>query len=512
MAQQVCPLLCTLDASNRRGPHIEFPSFENQCLATGIPELILLGDQATSCLSPAHTVCPRFRASHHVQEGDAAFVPFFATAEDAWQQGTPAAAGIAGLSSLGDAAADGSNSRTRWGRLGAALIFLSVLLCGSFTAAYTGWDWITRDLRTPATAGRVDMTAAENAVQAAPTPAVYVVMTATPIQVVVAAPYTDAAAGSTNTGIIPVLPAAVTPTPIRVEMGAPSATAPEPVAPGAGDPAIDVDLLVPTRRPTPEFDVPTSTPFVEEAPTAAPTDTPSVTPTPLGTPIIIFAPAEKELEKGECTMVRWNVQNVREVYYENLPMNGQGEREECINDEDEVYTLLVVLPNGSPQIYTTTVSYLPPTPTPTMTPVFTAEPVHTATWTPEPPTPTAPPNLFYAVNLAVNGPSEINCAAGQTCEVGLLVTNGGSGTDNVSVLLLANDIFPVQLCRPDGVCGNSVPINNMGASNTAFVTARFSVPADAAPQSRGTGTFQARSDGSGGGVTSEQIGVTVVVP
>ena len=516
MAQQVCPLLCTLDASNRRGPHVEFPSFENQCLASGIPELILLGDQATSCLSAAHTLCPRFRASRHTQEDGAAFVPFFATAEDAWQQSAPAVAGIAGLGSLNDSAADASHSRARWGRLGAALIFLSVLLCGSFTAAYTGWDWITRDLRTPATAGRVDLAAA-SAAQAAPTPAVDVVMTATPVQVVIAAPYTDAGAaaglaGSTNTGIIPVLPAAVTPTPIRLEVAAPAVITPEPAAPSTGDPAINVDLLVPTRRPTPEFDVPTSTPLVEDTPTAAPTDTPSITPTPLGTPIIIFAPAEKELEKGECTMVRWNVQNVREVYYENLPMNGQGEREECIKDENETYTLLVVLPDGSPQIYTTTVSYLPPTPTPTMTPVFTEEPVHTPTWTPQPPPPTAPPNLFYAVNLSVNGPSEITCAAGQTCDIGLLVTNVGSGTDNVSVLLLASEAFAVQVCRPDGVCGNSVPINNMGASNTAYVTARVSVPADAASQSRGTATFQARSDGSGGGVTSEQIGVTIVVP
>jgi hypothetical protein len=516
MAQQVCPLLCTLDAGNRRGPHVEFPSFENQCLASGIPELILLGDQATSCLSAAHAACPRFRASRHSQEGDAPFVPFFATAEDAWQQQAPAAgiAGLGSLGSLGESGGEGQGSRARWGRLGAALIFLSVLLCGSFTAAYTGWDWITRDLRTPTAAGRVDMAAAENAAPAAPTPAVYVVMTATPIQVAVAAPSTDTS--STNTGIIPVLPAAVTPTPIRVEVGAPAVITPQPAAPAAGDPvgdpAIDVGLLVPTRRPTPEFDVPTSTPFAADTPTAAPTDTPTITPTPLGTPIIIFAPAEKELEKGECTMVRWNVQNVREVYYENLPMNGQGEREECINDEDEIYTLMVVLPNGSPQIYTTTVSYLPPTPTPTMTPVFTPEPVHTPTWTPEPPTPTAPPNLFYAVNLAAQN-SEITCAAGQTCDVGLLVTNGGSGTDNVSVLLLANDAFSFQLCRPDGVCGgNSVPINNMGAGNTAFVAARVSVPADAAAQSRAAATFQARSDGSGGGVTSSPIGVTVVVP
>ncbi len=62
------------------------------------------------------------------------------------------------------------------------------------------------------------------------------------------------------------------------------------------------------------------------------------TPAPLGTPIVLFAPKDKELMKGDCTMVQWNVQNVREVYYENLPENGQGEREECMRKaEDQVY-------------------------------------------------------------------------------------------------------------------------------------------------------------------------------
>ena len=91
--------------------------------------------------------------------------------------------------------------------------------------------------------------------------------------------------------------------------------------------------------------------------------------------------------------------------------------------------------------------------------------------------------MFYATNLALNGSADMQCVAGQICEIGLLITNGGSGTDNVSVQVLANDGFPVQLCRPDGVCGTgSLPILNIGASNTAFVTVRFTVPADAASQ------------------------------
>ncbi len=326
-----------------------------------------------------------------------------------------------------------------------------------------------------------------------PTPAVYVVMTATPQPVVIAAPQQPAvgAGNGGDTGIIPVLPQAVTPTPIRIDPGALGAGTGTSTGssgtvigdPAEGTPVVDVELLVPTRRPTPVFDVPTSTPLAgdaaagtgENAVASVPTNTPVPTPAPLGTPIVMFAPKDKELMKGDCTMVQWNVKNVREVYYENLPENGQGEREECMRKaEDQVYTLLVVLSDGSPQTYTTTVAYLPPTPTVTVTPSFTPEPVFTPTWTPEPATPTPPPNMYYATNLAVNGSPDIQCAAGQTCEVGLLVTNGGSGTDNVTVMLLSSEGFPVQLCRPDGVCGSGgLPINNIGASNTAFVTAQL---------------------------------------
>jgi hypothetical protein len=515
MTEHVCPFLGTLDTNNRRSQHVEFPSFENHCLAAGTPELILLSDQATYCLSSACTSCPRYRHGRQEQGLGEAFVPFVNTAEDAWQQPGPNFGMLGAGAFRAGSVADGG--RARWGKLGAALIFLTVLLCGSLTAAYSGWEWVTRDLRTETAAGRVDIAAMAAAAPAA-TPAIYVVMTATPDQGVVAEP--QPADPNVNAGIVPVLPQAVTPTPIRIVPGAVAAI-PGAANPGAaiGDPAVestplvDVELLVPTRRPTPEFDVPTSTPIPQEAAAALPTETPSLTPTPLGTPIVIFAPKEKELMSGDCTMVRWNVQNVREVYYENLPMNGQGEREECMDDEDQVFTLLVVLSDGQPQTYTTTVAYLPPTPTVTVTPSFTPEPQYTPTWTPEPPTPTPPPNEFYATNLALNGNADMQCTAGQICEIGLLVTNGGSGTDNVTVLVLANEGFPVELCRPDGVCGTGgLPINDIGASNTAFVTVRFSVPADAAAQSRGTATFQARSDGSGGGIVSAPLSVTVTVP
>jgi hypothetical protein len=547
MTDQVCPFLGTLDANRRRALHVEFPSFENHCFALASPELILLGDQATWCLATACTACSRYRQGMAAHAGQppaagAAFVPFVTTAEDAWQPDGARGTGASGggdFEGFGTAGGDAPDGRSRWGRVGASLIFLTVLLCGSLTAAYSGWEWVTRDLPSNANTGRLDVASAgaeNNADTGAAPPAVYVVMTATPVQVALGEPAAGQAAGvaanqapgqgtgqGTGEGIIPVLPQAVTPTPIRIDpnaLAAPpnpsnSQTAAPPADPPVnpeGTPLVDIELLVPTRRPTPVFDVPTSTPGAVETPLPLATDTPTLTPIPLGTPIIIFAPVKSQLMRDECTMVRWNVQNVREVYYENLPMNGQGEREECIKDEDEIYTLLVVLGNGQPQIYTTTVEYLPPTPTVTVTPSFTPEPVFTPTWTPEPPTPTAPPNSFYAVSLSANGSTDLSCAPGQTCEVGLLVTNGGNGMDTVSVVLQGADGLPVQLCRPDGVCSStSLPINNMGAGNTAYVMARFTVAADAAPQTRGAATVFARSDGSGGGVTSGNITLSATV-
>jgi uncharacterized membrane protein len=121
--------------------------------------------------------------------------------------------------------------------------------------------------------------------------------------------------------------------------------------------------------------------------------------------------------------------------------------------------------------------------------------------------------MLYAVTLAVNGSSELSCAAGQTCEVGLIAGNTGSGIDNITVNVLGSDGFAVQLCRGDGVCGGGgVPIANVGPGNTGFVTARFTVPPEAAAGSRGTASFQARSDGSGGGIVSDVITIAITVP
>ena len=254
----------------------------------------------------------------------------------------------------------------------------------------------------------------------------------------------------------------------------------------------------------------TSTPSA--TPSETPSATPSETPTPLGTPIIVFAPDDVALKEGRCTFVRWNVKNVREVYYENLPMSGQGEREECIEDEPKVFRLLVVMGDGSTQTYTTTVGYLPPTPTPTVTPSFTPEPVMTPTWTPVPSTPTPVPNIRYGVVLAPSASTSVTCERGQNCDVGLLLTNSGEAPDTLALMLVQGGALPAQLCRPDGVCaGNDLQVAGVGPGNTAYVLLRVSTPGDAAAQSTSY-VVQGASTGSNRSQTSQAVTIQVTVP
>ena len=511
---ELCPHLGVVDHNNRRQPPIEFPSFENQCLAAGAGELILLGDQATYCFSRDYRSCPRLRhAQVAADETNLEFVPLHAHAEDAWSSSFPPdgepGAGFTPLLGV-DTDSDDRAGRRRWAWIGATLVFASVFLCGGMVASYTGWQWIARNLPARTANGRLDTVSA-----ASTAPVVYLVQTATPdptvqAQAVVSGPAVPVIVAPPATDATSVFPAAVTPTPIVLAPPLADAVTgeatPELVAIA---PPINVDAPIPTRRPTPIFDLPTSTPISELLP--APTAT--ATPVPLGTPVIIFAADEPELKAGRCTIVRWNVKNVREVYYQNLPMSGQGEREECIEDESRILSLLVVLGDGSSQVYTTTVTYLPPTPTPTVTPSFTPEPEFTPTWTPIPLTATPAPIVNYGVALTVNGATTLTCGPGQTCDAGLLVTNAGDASDTLIVTITQGGAFASQLCRPDGVCaGNDLNIANVGPGNTAYVSLRVTAPADATSGQSTVYALLAASAGSGRTVASSTVNVTVTVP
>lgn len=105
-------------------------------------------------------------------------------------------------------------------------------------------------------------------------------------------------------------------------------------------------------------------------PVAVPTRVPpSRTPTPTITPsaTIPAAPTNPNLRAdtnpvpyNTCTIVRWNVQNIREVYFENQPAVGDGSQQVCPT-ADTTYTLLVIAQDGSRTPYPITIRVLPPT-------------------------------------------------------------------------------------------------------------------------------------------------------
>ncbi|MEM7131157.1 MAG: hypothetical protein AAF702_32850 [Chloroflexota bacterium] len=288
-------------------------------------------------------------------------------------------------------------------------------------------------------------------------------------------------------------------------------------------PEINVQVIVPTpptRRPTPE--VPLIPNPVPEQPTETPWPTATWPP-----PIVFFGPEEPILREGKCTMVTWTVQHVREVYYRNIGVDGSGEREECITDNDKTLLLSVVLPNGGTKIYTTTLQIAEPTVTPTPTWTFTPLPAPPSpTWTPVPtatpvpPTSTPAPSPTKVIVRGVklesaqpqNGVPYV-CGPGVTCELGLLATNTGEDIDSISIVLAERSQpgWSILLCRQDGVCsGERLVLTNVGAANTAFILLRVEAPADASGQLLLVQTY-ASSQASGETIRSETLSVDIQI-
>jgi hypothetical protein len=402
---------------------------------------------------------------------------------------------------------------------------MSSLLCGGLFAAYVGWQMV-RDEVASTPPGSIDRLAAPAQAQTSLQPQTYIIVTATsdpqgaaiaqaPQQGLVEAvqrPSTSNAIGPT-----PVYPAAVeataTPTggpqqpPPSLQEIAQETNATALLPQSAATPILDFGLEVPTRRPTPFLDIPTSTPVIDATATPPPTATPMP---PLGTPMVIFYAEDPIMDQGDCTNLHWHVENVKEVYYENIGVDGRGQKEECIRDDDPGnYRLMVILQNGATQWYTVTVGVLLPTDTPAPTPTRTPQPVPTATWTPNLPTPTPTPQTTYGARLVAGDDPDISCERGSTCELDLYASNTGNAIDNITVRFTEASSWPRQLCRLDGVCSeNQITLVNMGVSNSGVVRLSISVPADAASETMSY-RVQAVSDNSGGDTTSANITIKI---
>ena len=517
-----CTHVGTVDANLVRGPHLEYPSFENRCMAIddrgeGDAGSVMLTDQAIFCLSSGYQYCPRYRAA--------------LAAGDEWSASADIAGATEPLASdwlsanleeldqgIAEIVEESEAERRTWGWIGAAIIFGLVFLCGGTFALFLGWQVVSGNLR----ANEAELANVEPAAQATLAQApVFMVITATAD----ASPEGTAPAGAVLIGATPThrFPEAVTPTPALIAQTGPAVgsstggtganqgtVSPPPtpvvVVPPTATPLVDLLVPVPqapTRRPTPAFEIPTADP-------STPTATASLTPT-YGPPIVFFEADATVLREGECTLVRWNVKNVLEVYYEGLGVSGEGSKEECIGNDDETYSLLVAMPSGITEEYLATVEVWVPTPTVTPTKTFTPEPVFTPTWTPVPPPTTPTPVLTYGADLRVDGGSKQACSAGATCTIGLTVVNLGNQVDDLSTSTLQTGPWPSQICRSDGVCAaDTITLYNVGPGNSGLVNLQLEIPADAGGE-QATYSVQAASGKTGNAVRSDEILIEVQI-
>lgn len=121
-----------------------------------------------------------------------------------------------------------------------------------------------------------------------------------------------------------------------------------------------------TPSPTPTA---TATPSPIPSPTPRPTSTPI--PTPTATPFVLeigFWAFPEEIEHGQCSLLVWELENIRAAYLDGQGVVGHDRREVCPR-ETTSYTLEIEHAGGKlERTVTVFVGEEPPTPTPTPTP------------------------------------------------------------------------------------------------------------------------------------------------
>lgn len=131
--------------------------------------------------------------------------------------------------------------------------------------------------------------------------------------------------------------------------------------------AVNVDNLPVVPAPPTPTPSPTTTPTETSTatvapPTATPTPTPTVTPTatPTGEATIIqFDVSPLTIEGGECVNVKWNVTGVKEIYYQDEGVTGNGDIIECPKDT-KTYRLRIVKKDNTEQVEERTVEVVNP--------------------------------------------------------------------------------------------------------------------------------------------------------
>lgn len=513
MNQPFCPHVGALDADGRRNDATPYPSFENRCFvvhlvdpaADGLEsgDQLLLRDQATYCLGESHRLCPRFRL---VQRAGGGPLP-------AGEGGEALGAPLADDFDLTD-----EGSPRRLGMLaGLGALLLALFLCGGSLAAYAGWQLVGRGIVTlsqrveiapeQAEAGQVIILVTATLPPATPAPA-----NAAQVAAPTPTPTFDFPQAVTATPENPTLTGPVvitTPTP---QGQPPSAQADEPgVGPELAT-AVAGALVItqpgdtpatPTRRPTPVFVVPTSTPGQPLVGGVAATATPVAL-----LPTVNFRAANQSILPGACTILSWDVENARAVFLDGGGVAGRGERQVCQRWTSQIYALKVLRLDGSEETHTVTVELVPHTVTPTVTPTNTPVLTPTPTWTPEG-TPSATPiPPSFGVSVTVDGGNQKECVVGQRCDVALVVENTGSLADEMFVNLGKSGPWAAVICRDDGNCGDTALSVAIGPGQRRLLTLRVEIPGDAVGQSFNY-QIEALSGNSGRTVSSGQTHLTI---
>jgi hypothetical protein len=94
--------------------------------------------------------------------------------------------------------------------------------------------------------------------------------------------------------------------------------------------------------------------FINPPPT--PTPTPTITPTPSVS--IAFFASNGTINEGECVTISWSVEGIREVYYQDEGVTGQGSRQECPK-KTTTYHLHILKHDGNTEDRYITITVIP---------------------------------------------------------------------------------------------------------------------------------------------------------
>ncbi|MBX3051271.1 MAG: hypothetical protein KF753_07360 [Caldilineaceae bacterium] len=526
MTQPICPHVGAIDAADKRCDAAAYPSFENHCFVVHLidplddgldsREQLLLRDQATYCLGTGHTICPRFRLTQQ-----RAGLTVASTESDNYPTGLSLDGGYAGDTYASDVYGRDEGGPSRWGVwAGLATLVMVFFLCGGSLAAYAGWQMVGK--------GLVTLSQRAEQTPAGPAAAVLLLATETPTPappganngVLVTAPAV-APSIATPTATF-AFPAAVTATPTEVVQTGPVViTTPtpgiepnEPLAPELAT-AVAGALVItqpgdtpptPTRRPTPIFVVPTSTPAGTVVAGVAVTATPVY-----AAPTVNFRAANQSILPGACTILLWDVENARAVFLDGAGVAGHGERQVCQRWTSQTYVLDVLRLDGSSETHKVVVELVPNTVTPTITPTNTPVLTPTPTWTPVGTPSATPVPPSYGVRVTVDGGNMRQCTPGARCQINLLIENTGTLADEMFINLGKSGPWSAVICRDDNNCGDTALTVGVGPADRQIIYVAVDVPANAAGESY---TFQveATSGNSGRTITSGQVSFSLRVP